>query len=60
MANEFALLARALAERTEYVLPARFDDTDIPGLRPTIGYQDLRTLKPEVPADRILRKFGER
>lgn len=35
-------LARAMAERTEYVLPARFDDTEIPGLRPTIGYIDLR------------------
>ena len=29
------------------VLPARFDDTEIPGLRPQIGYINLRTLPPE-------------
>ncbi len=31
-------LARAIEQRVEYVLPARFDDTEIPGLLPTIGY----------------------
>src|SRR5207245_1386371 len=40
-------LARALEERTEYVLPARFDDTEIPGLRPTIRYQDLTNFAPQ-------------
>jgi hypothetical protein len=34
--------ARALRERSEYVLPARFDDTEIPGLSSTVGYIDLR------------------
>lgn len=35
--------ARDFIENNEgNVLPARFDDTDIPGLRPTIGYIDLR------------------
>jgi hypothetical protein len=53
-------LARALEERAEYVLPARFDDTEIPGLRPTIHYLDLRTLTPEEFADRILQKLGRR
>ncbi len=30
--------ARALRERMEYVLPVRFDDTEVPGLLPTTGY----------------------
>jgi hypothetical protein len=53
-----AALARAMAERTEYVLPARFDDTEIPGLRPTISYVDLREESPEQLADLVLQKLG--
>jgi len=30
--------ARALSEKDEYILPVRFDDTDIPGLPETVGY----------------------
>ncbi|GHH49222.1 toll/interleukin-1 receptor domain-containing protein [Lentzea cavernae] len=39
--------SRALIENAEYILPTRFDDTEIPGLRPTVGYIDLRTTTPE-------------
>ena len=53
-------LARALDARVEYVLPARFDDTEIPGLSPTIAYQDLRYLTPEQLGDLILQKLGRR
>lgn len=53
-------LARALEERVEYLLPARFDDTEIPGLRPTIGYLDLGRLMPEQLGERILQKLGRR
>ena len=53
-------LARALEERAEYVLPARFDDTEIPGLRPTIRYQDLKRLTPEQLGELILQKLGQR
>jgi hypothetical protein len=53
-------LARALEERAEYVLPARFDDTEIPGLLPTIHYQDLKKLAPEQLGERILQKLGRR
>lgn len=53
-------LARALEERVEYVLPARFDNTEIPGLRPTVGYLDLRKLTPEQLGERILQKLGRR
>jgi hypothetical protein len=51
-------LARALSERTEYVLPARFDDTEIDGLRPTIGYLDLRSMSPADLGKAILEKLG--
>ena len=30
--------ARAFEMNREYLLPVRFDDTELPGLRPTIGY----------------------
>src|SRR5262249_8968271 len=30
--------ARALSEKNEYILPVRFDDTEIPGLPTTVGY----------------------
>jgi hypothetical protein len=53
-------LARALEERQEYLLPARFDDTEIPGLRSTIGYLDLRKLTPDEFAELILQKLGRK
>ena len=37
-----AALARAVRERREYVLPARFDDTPLPGLLSGITAVDLR------------------
>jgi hypothetical protein len=52
--------ARALEENGEYILPARFDDTEIPGLRPTVGYLDLTDLSPSQLADRIKEKLGPR
>ena len=51
-------LARALEQRSEYVLPARFDKTEIPGLPPTIGYLDLTKFAPHELAERILQKLG--
>jgi hypothetical protein len=34
--------ARALEEKgREYILPIRFDDTDLEGLSPTVGYLTL-------------------
>jgi hypothetical protein len=49
--------SRAFEERREYILPARFDDSDVPGLLKTIGYIDLRKKKPEELASLILRKL---
>lgn len=50
---------RALKESREYILPARFDDTKIPGLLDTIAYLDLRKLTPEEFAEKIIKKLEE-
>jgi hypothetical protein len=49
--------ARAFAESREYILPARFDDTEVPGLLPTVGFVDLRKLTPSELADLIVKKL---
>jgi hypothetical protein len=49
---------KAIETKEEYILPARFDDTEIPGLRKTIGYVDLRRKSPEQLAALILDKLG--
>src|SRR5205823_2348361 len=41
-------------------LPARFDDTPIPGLPKTVGHVDLRGLTPEELAELIEQKIGPR
>ena len=53
-----AAQARALAERGEYILPVRFDDTAVEGLLPTVRYLDARRISPEVLASKILEKLG--
>jgi hypothetical protein len=52
--------ARALTENQEYVLPARFDETEIPGMRPTVGYVSLHGVEPEQLAKLIEEKLGPR
>lgn len=49
--------ARAFRESAEYILPARFDDTEVPGLPDTVGYLDLRGLSPAQLADAICEKL---
>lgn len=51
-------LARAITERQEYILPARFDDTEIPGIRPTLGYVNLGDKSPEELGGLLLKKLG--
>jgi hypothetical protein len=50
--------ARAFESAGEYVLPVRFDDTEIPGVRPTTGYLDLREMSPDELARALLQKVG--
>jgi len=54
-----AAQARALQEGDqEYILPVRLDDTEIPGLLPTIKYVDARTHSVEQLADLVFQKLG--
>jgi hypothetical protein len=52
--------ARALENHGEYVLPARFDDTEIPGLRSTVKYENLSQMTPNDLAALIDEKLGPR
>ena len=49
---------RAIESKQEYILPARFDDTEIPGLRKTIHYIDLRRKTATELAELIFAKLG--
>jgi hypothetical protein len=53
-----AALGRAVRERREYVLPARFDDTPLPGLAPDVSYVDLRRRAPQQFADMVAAKLA--
>lgn len=49
--------ARALVAREQYILPARFDDTEVPGMTSTVAYVDLRQVTPEELASMIKAKL---
>jgi len=53
--KQFAL-ARHLKGDKGRLLPVRFDETEIPGLPPTMGYLDVRALGPEKLAELIRQK----
>lgn len=48
--------ARAFSESEEYLLPVRFDDTEIPGVQQTVGYIDLKGVTPAELAAMIKEK----
>jgi hypothetical protein len=52
--------SRALAEKEEYILPLRLDDSEVPGLAPTIGYIDIRGMTPKAVAEILFRKIRGR
>ena len=52
-----AAQAKAFQEAQEYILPARFDDTEIPGVLPTVGYVSLRGRTPEELSSLIVKKL---
>lgn len=49
---------RALKEDAEFILPARFDDTEIDGIRSTLGYIGLADKTPVALGKIILKKLG--
>ena len=54
-----AVLNGAVRERREYVLPARFDDTSLPGLLSDMVAIDLRSLTPQQFATMIAAKLQQ-
>ena len=50
--------ARAFQENREYILPVRLDDTEIPGIPPTVGYLDLRSMTIEEVYEALVRKLS--
>lgn len=51
--------ARAFTESRGYILPARFDDTEIPGLLPTTAYIDLTVHTPEELVALVIQKLSQ-
>lgn len=49
---------RAFENRQEYILPARLDNTEIPGLKKTLGYINLENVSPEDFAYKIAKKVN--
>ncbi|MEH2260520.1 toll/interleukin-1 receptor domain-containing protein [Nostoc sp.] len=49
--------ARAFKREEDYLLPAKFDDTEIPGLLPTIGYIKLQQITPQEFGQIIIQKL---
>lgn len=47
-------MSRAVQQRTRYILPCRFDDTEVPGLPPSVHYVDLKTKTPAQLGELIL------
>jgi hypothetical protein len=53
-----AALSRALSDHEEYILPARFDETPVPGILPTVGYIEIAEKTPAKFGRIILAKLG--
>ena len=53
-----AAQARALADNREYILPVRFDDTELPGMLKTTAYLSAKDFSPEQIAALIRQKLG--
>jgi hypothetical protein len=51
-------LSRAIAEEGEYVLPVRFDDTEVPGVPDTLQYLKASDYSPEALAVSLCTKIG--
>ncbi len=50
-------IAKEIKVKGGYILPVRFDDTEVPGLNPSIGYQDATKKSPDEIAALFLEKF---
>lgn len=50
--------ARAFTDTEPYLLPVRLDDTDLPGLRPTLGYLDARQVTVQTLIETVAAKLA--
>lgn len=53
-----AALDRAIRDRRTYILPCRFDDTELPGISSSLSYIALANMQPSALAALILTKLG--
>ncbi len=53
-----SILSRAVGEKSEYVLPVRFDGTPVPGLPDSIKYEQADSHSPAELAAMIAEKLG--
>lgn len=53
-------LSRALQQKDTFLLPVRLDETEVPGLRPTLAYLDGSVRTPEEVAELLRLKLGDR
>jgi len=51
-------LARALKDRKKYILPTRFDKTELPGILPTVAHISASDKTPIALGKLILKKLG--
>ena len=51
--------ARAFTESEEYILPIRLDNTQIPGIRPTVGYIDGNKYTAKQICSLIIKKLNK-
>ena len=56
--SDAARSRKAIESKEEHILPARFDDTEIPGLHKHIMYVDLRKKTPDELVSLIMQKLG--
>ena len=49
--------ARAVAQKAEYILPVRFDDSEVPGLPHTVGYLDFNSCGAERISELLIEKL---
>lgn len=53
-------IARSIETKEDYILPARLDNTEIDGIRSTIGFIDLTKYSPEAFASLIIAKVKDK
>ena len=59
MNSRMLRFTRAFEENEEYILPVRLDDTEIPGILPTIGYLDLRSMSIDKIYQALVEKLSD-